>query len=89
MKLAEATCFAHVEKEEKNKPLYFNIRNSAGDFLLRAQDRETKVEWVTLIKPLCKGNPANFTDISTKLNRGSSFLGEVSISSLNLKQESK
>jgi len=75
--LVNATCYAHVEKKNEVKPLFFNIRTETRDFLLKAHSKEDKDSWVAAIKTQCiKGNLT--PDMRRQLMRkGSSFIGKT------------
>lgn len=77
--LREASCFVHVEKghkdESKPRPLYFNLRTSEGDNLLKASTKEDKDQWIAVLKPLCKGKHASSPP--PPMTRGSSFIGRI------------
>jgi len=71
--LVNANLYPHVQKKKKDLPNYFNIRVNDRDFLIRAEDMQTKDEWVeairkSIVKEETKGG---------KLTKKASFLGVV------------
>jgi len=54
--LRGSICYAYVEWKGKRMSLFFNIRTKERDFLLRAENKEMKMFWVTNIKAAIGGS---------------------------------
>jgi len=73
--LVNANIYPHVQKKKKDLPNYFNIRVADRDFLIRAEDLQTKDEWVAVIKRAIIKDEKSAS--SRSLTKKSSFLGVV------------
>ncbi len=75
--LTNAVCFAHVEKKQKVKSLFFNIRTENRDFLIRAESKEVKDAWVKAIKASCVKGQLTEEEKKLLAKRGVNLLGKT------------
>lgn len=78
--LVNAVCYARVEKNGKLKPDMFNIRTENRDFLLKAENAETKNRWVAALMSACVRGELSHEDkelMKKASRRSTSLLGSV------------
>jgi len=77
IELTDAEIYSTVEVSGTVKPLYFNIRTSSCDFLLRTRSEEDKNVWVQQLRANCRRSENNSSPKKTNTETKTKFLGKT------------